>query len=84
MKSFKDDEEIPLLVMDGHRSHLDLIGVCDGIVEKFYTPPMSCILNNPIETFWSAMKKRYTGKVSLTCIVIGQKKTSTRKFVHQF
>ena len=51
------DGRLPLLVMDGHGSHLDLEGVLDGVAEKFVTPPMSCLLNNPIETAWSKIKQ---------------------------
>ena len=54
-----DDGRLPILVLDNLRSHYDREGLLDGVVEKLYTPPMSCLLNNPIETAWSKIKAEF-------------------------
>ena len=51
-----EDGRLPLLVLDNLRSHWDRDGLLDGVAEKMFTPPMSCQLNNPIETVWSRVK----------------------------
>ena len=51
-----EDGKLPLLVLDNHASHHDKLGLLDDVAEKLYTPPMSCLMNNPIETAWSQIK----------------------------
>ena len=57
-----EDGRLPLLVLDNLRSHWDRGGLLDGVAEKMFTPPMSCQLNNPIETVWSQVKALFLKK----------------------
>ena len=57
-----EDGRLPLLVLDNLRSHWDKDGLLDGVAEKMFTPPMSCQLNNPIETVWSQVKALFLKK----------------------
>ena len=54
-----DDERLPLLILDNLRSHYARDCILDGVVEKMFTPPMSCLMNNPIETAWSKIKGEF-------------------------
>ena len=54
-----DDERLPLLILDNLRSHHARDCILEGVVEKMYTPPMSCLMNNPIETAWSKIKAEF-------------------------
>ena len=54
-----EDGRLPLLILDNLRSHYDRDCLLDGVVEKMYTPPMSCLMNNPIETAWSKIKAEF-------------------------
>ena len=51
----------PILVMDRHRSHSseEIQAILEEHFEVIYTPPMSCVLNNPIESMWSLIKRHY-------------------------
>ena len=57
-----EDGRLPLLVLDNLRSHWDRGGLMEGVAEKLFTPPMSCLLNNPIETVWSQVKALFQKK----------------------
>ena len=54
---------LPVLILDNHRSHWDPLDLLSADFEVLHTPPYSCVLNNPIESAWSLIKRSIQKKL---------------------